>query len=232
VAIADPQLPGLPAELDPAAGIELLLLAEAEELAHFGAALPPAAGVFQPGVEPQAKLHGLADGWVLPVLELRGVEQRGGTLALEGTLPRRVAEGGMLRLFAASHADGPVALELAVDGRPLRRAVELLPLVADGAGGRAVRRGLFAARLDGWVREYRLSRDPELRARIVETSLREEIPTELTSLQVADAEGAWAGRLPATATSGPLLRRAGLALVAAALLLWLAAGRATARGAG
>jgi hypothetical protein len=220
VVLSDPQVAGLPAALEPGDGLELLLLAETDELAHLGTGLPPGAAVFQPGVEPLGKLHGLVDPWVLPVLELRGAEQRGGTLELEAGPRRSAAEGGMLRLFGASHSDEPIELHLAVDGQAVRRTVELAPLGEATPAGRAVRRGLFASRLERWMREYRLSRDPDLRGRIVELSLREEIPTELTGLQVAEAREGWRGVLPATATPAPLLRLAGLVALGLAAMAW------------
>ncbi len=54
--------------------------------------------------------------------------------------------------------------------------------------------------------EYRRTRDPDLKREIVETSLREAIPTALTSLHVASPDRV----LSRTGTPAPLLRRLGL----------------------
>jgi hypothetical protein len=217
VAVTDPQVDGLPERsADPAAAppFATLFLADAEELAYFGDRLPAEGAVYQPDVEPRAKLRSIADGWTLPALELVAVEQAGGTFELEGMRGLRAAQGALLRLPAVTRSTAPLMVRLRVDGREVRREVELVVHEPEASAGRAVRRALFAARLADWEREHRLSRDPELRARIVALSLREGIPTSLTSLQVAD------GELPSTATPAALLRRIGALLLAAGLLMW------------
>jgi hypothetical protein len=57
--------------------------------------------------------------------------------------------------------------------------------------------------------DYRLHRDPELRQQIVDVSLREEIPTQLTALHVASPDRVMAR----SATPAPLLRTVGLLLL-------------------
>lgn len=226
LAVTDPQLAGLPdAEAAAAGGLELLLLADADELAFF--ALGPESGhaVHQPDAESRGALFARVDEAVLPVLEVRGVDQRGGTFEPLAPARRRVAEGGMLRLVGISRSTRPLELRLAVDGAggagagggagdEAVRRVEPELLLADGAAGRALRRSVFAALLDGWMAEYRLHRDPEVRGRIVEVSVREGIPTDLTALHVADL----GGRLPAGATAAGLLRRIGVLLLLLGLL--------------
>jgi hypothetical protein len=218
VAVTDPQVEGLP----PAAERELaaLFLADADEIAYFGELLGPAAVTYQPGVDPRGRLLGFADTLVLPTLELVSLDQRGGTLERVGPPPPRpVAEGGLLRVFARSRSEAPLELALAVDGHPLTRQVALEPVDPASDAGRAIRHDVQAATLADWMAEYRKGRDPELRARIVELSLAEGIPTELTGLQVDDP----AGVLADTATAGPLLRRLGLLLLAlGAVMAWSA----------
>lgn len=216
VVVTDPQLEGLAA--DRGAGLETVLLADADELAHFAALAGGGALVHQPGIEAAAGLSALVDELVLPVLEIAAIEQRGGTLDVLGSPRLRVAEGGLLRLAATTRSTAPVELRLALGGREVTRTVEVEPVDAEGRQGRAIRRGVYRALLDGWMAEYRLHRDPEVRVRIVDTSVREGIPTELTALHVADPGAAFGGVLAHGATPAPLLRRLGLLALAAGLL--------------
>jgi hypothetical protein len=214
VAVTDPQVDGLP----PAAErtLDALFLADADELAYFGETLGREAASYQPGVDPRGKLLAFADTLALPVLRVQEVEQRGGTLEPAGPRPRPLAEGGTLRLFFTSRSLAPLELRLTIDGHELRREVPLDALSSEGAGGRSVRRGLYAALLGDWMAEYEKSEDPELRARIVATSVREGIPTALTGLQVDDGAS---GAMAPTATAGPLLRLLGAATLALGLAL-------------
>jgi hypothetical protein len=148
---------------------------------------------------------------VLPVLELRAVRQPGETLEIPGRPRTRVAEGGMLRIFGRTRSTEPLEVTYTVGERTERRTVTLELLDPATRSGRGVRRGLYAVLLDAWTTEYRRSRDPELRRQIVEVSLREEIPTAFTSLQVADDLAA--AFLPAGATPAPLLRSLGAILL-------------------
>jgi hypothetical protein len=120
-----------------------------------------------------------------------------------------VAAGGLLRLFYESRSSEPLRVELAIDGRGLVRTVSLDSLDPSSRIGRSVRRGFFQGRLDDWMADYRLHRDPELRQQIVDVSLREEIPTQLTALHVASPDRVMAR----TATPAPLLRKTGLLLL-------------------
>jgi hypothetical protein len=174
-------------------------------------------------VDPPAKLASLMDEQMLPVLEVEGIEQPGGTLTLQGATRLRVAEGGMLRLFASSDSEQPLVLHLALGEQRWERRVEPELLAADGAQGRAVRRGLFAVLLEDWMTAYQRAPDNELRRRIVEVSLREGIPTALTSLHVAAPGGS--GELPGTATPAALLRVLGCLLLLLAMLGWWLAPR-------
>jgi len=214
--VTDPQVEGLP----PAAErrVETLFLADADELAYFGGQLGQGIASYQPGVEPRAKLFAFADALALPVLELTSLEQPGGTLEPVGARLGAVAEGGMERLFARTRSTAPLAVALAVDGHPLSRELPVEVLDVEGEAGRALRRAFHVTLLADWMAEFRRGADPELRKKIVDTSLREGIPTELTGLQVDDATGALAG----TATPGPLLRLLGSTLLGLGLALaWL-----------
>ncbi len=81
-----------------------------------------------------------------------------------------------------------------------------------------MRLGYFQGRLADWTADYRRSRDPELRRQIVEISLRERIPTDLTALQVASPDRV----LARTATPAPLLRRVGGVLLVLGLVALVA----------
>ena len=209
LALTDPQVPGLPEER--AVPFETLFLADADEIAHFETILGETAVVHQPDGDPRGQLMARIDEMVLPVLELRAVQQPGETLEIPGRPRARVAEGGMLRIFGRTRSTEPLEVTYTVGERTERRTVTLELLDPATRSGRGVRRGLYAVLLDAWTTEYRRSRDPELRRQIVEVSLREEIPTAFTSLQVADDLAA--AFLPAGATPAPLLRSLGAILL-------------------
>ena len=205
IAVTDPQVTRLPLDRE----LEAIFLADADELAHFDAVLGDDALIHQPGVDPRAALDALADELVLPVLEVRSIRQDGEVLEPVGGPRLRAAEGGMMRLFLASRSTRDLELRLTIDGEAFERRVEIEVLDADGRLAHALRRGFFRGRLDDWAADYRRSRDPELKRQIIEVSLREGIPTDLTALQVAAPQRV----MPPTATPAPLLRIAGLLLL-------------------
>ncbi len=145
---------------------------------------------------------------MLPVLELRSIQQAGEELLPDG-VPRRTAQGGLLRVFLPGRGAEPLDLTLAAAGHPFGRKVPVELLDPASRLGHAVRQGFYRERLDAWTAEYRRLRDPELKRQIVAVSLREGIPTDLTALQVAAPDSV----LPRTGTAAPLLRAAGLVLV-------------------
>jgi len=205
VAITDPQLLDLPSERE----LETLFLADADELAHFSDLIEPSSSVYQPDVEPTAKLFALADELVLPVLELRSIRQGGKELEPVGAPRSRVAVGGLLRVFFGSRSNETLQLELAVDGRSFKHEVRIEDLDPSTRAGRSIRRGFYRGSLADWTADYRRSRDPDLRQQIIDISLREEIPTALTALHVASPDRV----LSRTATPSPILRRVGLGLL-------------------
>ncbi len=213
--VTDPQLPGLHAERED--GLDWLFLADADELAFFSRELGLEAATYQPGVEPRAKLLSLVDELVLPTLEVTALEQRGGTFELAGAGRRKVALGSQLRLAGETHSTEPLELQLTVAEKEQIVVVPLTVLDPESLAGEAVRRRLFATRLERWMADYQLNREPELRQQIVEVSLREGIPTPFTSLHVADPDAV----LPSTGTAAPLLRLLGLALLVAGWLVVL-----------
>ncbi len=212
--VTDPQVDELPPAEERT--LPALFLADADELAYFGERLGRDAVTYQPGIDPRGKLLAFADTQVLPVLELGSLDQAGGTLVAVGPAARPVAEGGLLRLFGRTASEQPLRVAFTIDGRPHETTVPVEVLPAAGDSGRAVRHGYYAALLGDWMAAYRRSQEPELRQRIVDTSVREGIPTELTGLQVADDAP---GGMAPTATAGPLLRRLGALLLALGLAL-------------
>lgn len=183
LALTDPQLEGLPGgEL----ALPTLLLADPHELSHLEGRLPTTALVFQPGTESAARLFALADRLVLPSIEIRELAQAGEALELPGRQERRAAEGGMLRLFAATSSAEPISVRGTIAGQELERVLPIVPVPDEGETGKAIRRGFIAKRLAAWMESYRRSPDGELKKLIVDTSLREGIPTAFTALQVDD----------------------------------------------
>jgi hypothetical protein len=212
IAVTDPQILGL----DPDRTLEAIFLADADELAFFGAEVGRSAMVHQPQVEPLAALHALADELVLPVLAVTGIEQDGAHLLPVGGPRMRVAQGGMLRLYLASPSAEPLTIAMTVNGRGMNRTIAIEPLDPLRRTGWSVRRGFYRGLLDDWMTGYRRGRDPELKRQIVEVSMREEIPTPLTALHVAAPDRV----LPRTATWAPLSRWLGAALLILAGALW------------
>ncbi len=202
VVITDPQIDGLPATRD----LETFFLADADELSHFAETVGRSSPVHQPGVDPIAGLHTLADELVLPVLELESIHQGRDELVPVGAPRRRAAAGGLMRLYVESRSSDKIRLGLKVGAETIDRRIPVEELDPSSPLGQSIRRGYFRGRLDDQMAEYRRTRDPDLKREIVETSLREAIPTALTSLHVASPDRA----LSRTATPAPLLRRLGL----------------------
>jgi hypothetical protein len=213
VVITDPQIDSLPAHRD----LETVFLADADELSHFAETVGRSSPVHQPGVDSVAGLHALADELVLPVLELESIHQGGRELDPVGAPRRRAAVGGLMRLYVESRSSDELRLGLKVDTNTFERGIEVEEVDPSSALGRSIRRGFYRGRLDDQMADYRRTRDPELKREIVATSLREEIPTALTSLHVASPDRV----LSRTATPAPLLRRLGLIVLVIGVVVFV-----------
>ena len=183
--LTDAQLPGLAqAEGSPA---EVVVLADPHEATFFAGTIPPRAAVYQPGVEPLARLRSQVDQAVLPVLQLDQLRVGDVTVQPLGRGPWRVAEGGLLRLhaFAAIHPGDALQLDGTTNGVPLHRT---LTVTDAGEAGPRLRRASYRDLLAELIRGWKDQPDGDARTRIVDLSLREGIPTAFTSLQVDDPE--------------------------------------------
>jgi len=165
-----------------------LFLADAHERAYMEGQAPLSARVFDPEVEATAKLRALADELVLPVLEVTALTQDGHGVEPMGSASRRVAEGGLLRLFFQSTSEAPLEVAAHIEDRQVGRQVPVTLRSPESPEGRAVRRGYFERQLATWMAAYKRSPDAELKQRIIETSLKEGIPTAFTALQVSSPE--------------------------------------------
>ncbi|MFC1610756.1 VIT domain-containing protein, partial [Myxococcota bacterium] len=185
--ITDPQVAGLDAErkLDHAS---VIFLGDAHELSTFTTELGESALTFQVESDSRAKLLALADETVLPVMEVIALAQGSRTVELINHQHLRVAEGGMLRLFGMTDSAQPVIVSSRINGRETSHQIAVQRLDSTTAAGRGVRRGVYREVLASLMGGYRKGPDPALKERIVALSLREEIPTAFTSLQVDDPE--------------------------------------------
>ncbi|MBN1208463.1 MAG: hypothetical protein JXB05_26620 [Myxococcaceae bacterium] len=165
-----------------------IFLADAHERAHLEGQVPLSARIFDPEVEAMAKLRAQADELVLPVLEVTGLTQDGSGVEPMGSSSRRVAEGGLLRLFFRSTSEAPLEVAAHIAGRQVGQQVPLTLRAPESPEGRAVRRGYFERQLETWMAAYKRSPDSELKKMIIEASLKEGIPTAFTALQVSSPE--------------------------------------------
>jgi hypothetical protein len=179
------------AQLEGAAGAAksehpVLFLASPDALAWVGDGLGDAARVYQPGVDPPARLHGLADELVLPALRVISVEAQGAPLPTIGKTRGLVVEGGRLRMYTDSAIEGRITVAMSVGGRALERTVDVEALPASSPEASALRRAIYQRTLRAWMKRYRDSNDYALKDKIVALSVREGIPTALTALHVED----------------------------------------------
>jgi hypothetical protein len=183
--VTDPQVLHLGEERDHE---QVLFLSDAHELSYFKETLGNHALVYQTGAEPIARLQALTDQMVRPSLEVVSLTQEGRPLELPGSQPLEVAEGGMLRLYASTEATTPIELVAEIEGRQELRVLQPEQVEAESRNGRSIRRGLYHKVLAGMMRELARSKDTGLKQQIIELSLREQIPTAFTALQVDDPE--------------------------------------------
>ncbi|MEM7584902.1 MAG: VIT domain-containing protein [Acidobacteriota bacterium] len=217
VAITDPQALG--SANARGASFVPLFLGDANELAYFSGQLGPEALSWDTGAETRGKLWALVDELVRPLLVVERIDQRGGTLEVLTGQRQQVAAGGYLRLAGFTYSQEPFDIELSLAGESRSVRVEPTLLLPDDPRAASVRRQAYGMQLDDWMRQYRQSREPELKQRIVELSVREGIPTQVTAFHVASPDV-----LPSGGTPAELLRRFGLLLLAVGLA-FAAAGR-------
>jgi hypothetical protein len=164
----------------------VLFFATPDELAYAGDALGEHARVYQPRVDPTAKLQALADELVLPALRVVSVEDDGAPIKTIGRSRALVVEGGLLRLYTEAPVSGPVTVAMTLAGHDVERTVPVTALPAGSPEAGALRRAIYQRTLRAWMKRYRESGDYALKDRIVALSVRENIPTSLTALHVED----------------------------------------------
>lgn len=179
IVVTDAQLPGLEDLIEPA-----LVLADSYEKSHFAEALAHQV-VHVPGTDSEAHLGAVVDELLLPTLTLTLDDGLGWVAGQD----RTVAEGGVLRVHAVD-ADFPdeLVLDAVVDGEDRVLDVPVRRVDATSEEGIAVRKGAYREVLRELMGQYREAPDNDLKERITTLSLREEIPTAFTSLQVDDPE--------------------------------------------
>jgi hypothetical protein len=168
--------------------VPTLFLADPHEKDFFAAELPESAMVWGSADGPR-RMHALADRLVRPTLDYALPMLDGKVLAVEDSTERRVAEGGLARHFALMDTAGEtVRLHGEVDGVGVDLASPLLLVDSTSPRGQDLRRGFYTARLTKMMRQWKGARTEQLKAEITALSLRENIPTAFTSLQVDDPE--------------------------------------------
>ncbi len=192
LALGDAQLAGLAASEQ--SGLPVVLMADPHERSYFEASVPKGTVWIDPDTDAEAKMLAAIDRLVVPTLEFSHLEEQGGEPVrfTDGQLSA-VAEGGMMRMFGLGDpgqlVNGDrVVMYATIDGELIERTVEVRRVVGSSDEGEAVRRGAWRAELAQMMRAYKDSPDQELKKRITAISLREDIPTAFTSLQVADPE--------------------------------------------
>jgi hypothetical protein len=189
--LTDAQLSGISESEQ--SGVEAIVLADPHERAHFEEQIPASAVLVDPDQDAEAKMLALADQLVVPTLRLNHVE----TLVDQQTLeliegqPVVVAEGGLLRVFGTMDSgtliDGDsLRLYGKIDDQDQEWTVPIRRVSVNSHEAKAVRHGAWMASLQDMIRDYRDAPSVELRDQIVAISLRENIPTSFTSLQVTD----------------------------------------------
>ena len=127
----------------------------------------------------------------------------------------------MVRLLGAAAQQAPTSLQvsLLLDGRALERTV---PLARGGADDeKRVRRAAWEQLLATQVATLRQHEDPKLRQEIIDASVREGVPCELTALQVdVPAPAASSSRFVGSSAPEPASWAALLLVVAVAVLTW------------
>lgn len=166
--------------------VPVIVLSDTFERAAAEGKLPPDARLVDPDVDAPAKLAALADQLVLPTLELHALDAP--TLSMPERQERRVAEGGLLRLFASVETPKSLRLLGTIAEQPWEQVLDVSIVEADSATGQAIRRGFYERRLADWMRDYASAPSDELKQRIIALSLQERIPTSFTAMHVASPE--------------------------------------------
>lgn len=138
------------------------------------------------GVDSSAHLAAMADELVLPVLRINDITSAGHYERIEHQ-GHQLAEGGRLSIYGKADELHELKVRYAIDNGILKNSNVSIELVAPtSAAGKSIRRGYFKKRLASMMHQFGEMASPELKGKIIEISLREEIPTAFTSLQVDD----------------------------------------------
>ncbi len=165
----------------------VIWLSDVHEKAFYQGELKDSAGlVHVVDVDSQGRLDEIADELLLPVLQLRGVSSAGNFRALLGQKDS-MALGGRLAYFGTAESTENLDVAYSIDNRFSKSLdVKLATVEKNSQEGQRIRRAYYRTLLTSMMSSYRDTPDDSLKARIVEISLREEIPTAFTSLHVDD----------------------------------------------
>lgn len=186
VVVTDAQLGDIPAAEQSAH--PLLVLADAHERDFFGKELPARALLWD-DADGAAAMQRAADRLVRPTLGYEPPRMDGSVLHVLDEADRALPEGGLARHFALVESAGErVSLAGVVNTAGVELSVDLERVDAGSDAGRQLRRGYYRSKLAQMMREWKEIRTDALKAEITAISLREDIPTAFTSLQVDDPE--------------------------------------------
>ncbi len=186
VVVTDAQLGDLPAAEQSAH--PLLVLADAHERDFFGKELPARAMLWD-DADGVTAMQSVADRLVRPTLGYEPPRMDGGVLHVLDETERALPEGGLARHFALVDTVGErVSLAGVVNTAGVELSVDLERVDPGSDAGRQLRRGYYRSKLAQMMREWKQTRTDDIKAEITALSLREDIPTAFTSLQVDDPE--------------------------------------------
>lgn len=182
ILVSDPSFEGLKTAAQ--AEMSVVLLADAHEMSFFEEQIPNGAHDYRIDVPSPAALRAVADSLVLPALSIVELTKETPLLVLT-TAKRQVVEGSVLRLLASTQQLGPVVMKGQIKDVSVEKTFSIEQLAVKSKTGRRIRRAYFQNYLAKEMEKYRASPTAERRAAIIALSVREDVPTDLTALQVS-----------------------------------------------
>ncbi|MEE2903791.1 MAG: VIT domain-containing protein [Myxococcota bacterium] len=180
--ITDPQTGGI--EKSSESEIPVLILADSHELEWAGKSIQPSHLVFSYETGQVSSLLRNIDELVRPSFQISSVAQGMQTLDPVGFQSRVLTAGSMNKLLLTGDGNEEIAVQFRHDDKVVTRKVELFEQDVFSKNATRIRKAYFRHKINRWMHDFKQTQNPDLKTRIIEIGVREQIPTVFTSMQV------------------------------------------------
>jgi len=180
--ITDPQTSGIAKSTQ--SEIPVLILADSHELEWAGKSIQSSHLVFSYEIDQVSLVLRSIDELVRPSFQISSVAQGMQTLEPVGFQSRVLTAGSMNKLLLTGNGEEEVTVQFQHDDKVVIRKVDIFEQSLFSKNATRIRKAYFRHKINRWMHDFKKNQNSELKTKIIEVGVREQIPTVFTSMQV------------------------------------------------